>query len=76
MFSIRSISNEINNQAKYEIIIGDFKESSLLVTSIWTTDEYELLWKSALEGLLNYDVNSCALVTDIRPESDSTGITY
>lgn len=75
MFSIRSINNEIINQAKYEIIIGDFRETSLLVTSLWTTDEYELQWKSALESLLDCEVNSCVLITDMQPENDSAGIT-
>ena len=75
-FDIYSVDKGDEKQAQYEIVLGNYKENGPLITTHWTRGEYEKQWLEALSALVEGDVNSCLLVTDIQPTTISAGITY
>lgn len=75
-FSITISCPNRNNDCLYEIQINDYRESNTLLTTRWSLSEYEEQWRGALTSLVNFDVNRCALITDIQPEENSYGVMY
>ena len=75
-FSIRSVDVGNILQGKCEVIIGEHKEVFPLITTLWARDAYESQWMEALQSLVDERVDCCALITDIQPSEDSSGVTY
>lgn len=74
-FSIRAIGHG-GPQQKYEIVIGDFKETVPLMTNLWDVNAYESQWIEALTALIGDQIDRCMLVVDIQPAAISSGITF
>lgn len=75
-FSIRAWKSEDPAMAGGEIRLDDHKETFPLVTTYWSCDEYRCQWMEALSALTDDLVNSCLLITDVQPLSDSTAAFY
>lgn len=75
-FSIRSIDSGEVGKVCCELLLGEYKEVFPLITTFWTREAYESQWMDALNALIDGQVNSCVLVTDIQPPAHSVGIAY
>lgn len=75
-FSVRSIDIGNSLRGKFELIIGDHRETTPLITTLWTRAVYEAQWMDALQSLADDRVDCCVLITDIQPSEDSSGVTY
>lgn len=74
-FSILAI-RESSSKLRYEIAIGDERETAPLVTTLWEAARYEGQWAEALRALVERRVSACVLITDIQPAEQSYGIMY
>jgi hypothetical protein len=75
-FNIYAVDTGDAMQARYEIVLGDYKENGTLITTLWTREAYEKQWFEALSSLVDGLVQRCVLVTDVQPCAISGGITY
>ena len=76
IFNIYTVYTGEAMQARYEIVLGDYKENGVLITTLWSREGYEKQWFESLSSLVDGLVQSCVLVTDVQPSAISGGITY
>ena len=76
MFNISVIASGDDSFAECEIIIGDHKERVPLITTFWSSNQYESQWREALHNLVLGVVDKCILIIDIQPLNISAGINF